>query len=47
LGELKLALVIANGSQSISGMMNILKEMNIPVKALADLDFAFSAHSFN
>lgn len=46
LGELKLALVIANGSQSISGMMNILKEMNIPVKALADLDFAFSAHKF-
>lgn len=46
LGELKLALVIAKGSQSISGMMNILKEMNIPVKALADLDFAFSAHKF-
>ena len=46
LGELKLALVIANGSQSISGMMNILKEMNIPVKALVDLDFAFSAHRY-
>ncbi|WP_180023125.1 MULTISPECIES: ATP-dependent endonuclease [unclassified Acinetobacter] len=47
LGELKLALVIANGSQSISGMINILKEMNIPVKALADLDFAFSAQKFH
>ncbi|ENW28563.1 MULTISPECIES: ATP-dependent nuclease [Acinetobacter] len=46
LGELKLALVIANGSQSIPGMINILKEMNIPAKALADLDFAFSAHKF-
>ena len=46
LGELKLALVIANGSQSIPGMINILNEMNIPVKALADLDFAFSAHKF-
>ena len=47
LGELKLALVIANGSQNIPGMMKILKEMNIPVKALADLDFAFSAHKFS
>lgn len=47
LGELKLALVIASGSQSIPGMINILKEMNIPVKALADLDFAFSAQKFH
>lgn len=48
LGELKVALVIANGSQNILGMMKILKEMNIPVKALADLDFAFSnsVHTF-
>lgn len=47
MGELKLALVIASGSSSISGMMNILKEMNIPVKVLADLDFAFSAYKFH
>ncbi|NHB58656.1 AAA family ATPase [Acinetobacter sp. 194] len=46
LGELKLALVVANGSQNIPGMIKILKEMNIPVKALADLDFAFSAYKF-
>ncbi|WP_334135662.1 ATP-dependent nuclease [Acinetobacter schindleri] len=46
LGELKLALVVATGSQNIPGMIKILKEMNIPVKALADLDFAFTAHRF-
>lgn len=46
LGELKLALVVATGSQNIPGMLKILREMNIPVKALADLDFAFSAHKY-
>lgn len=46
LGELKLALVIATGSQNIPGMLKILKEMNIPAKGLADLDFAFSAHKY-
>lgn len=43
LGESKLALVIATGAENIPGMLNILKEMNIPAKALADLDFAFTA----
>ncbi|HHQ4798243.1 TPA: TOPRIM nucleotidyl transferase/hydrolase domain-containing protein [Aeromonas veronii] len=42
LGESKLALVIATGSPNIPGMLSILKEMNIPAKALADLDFAFT-----
>jgi predicted ATP-dependent endonuclease of OLD family len=42
LGESKLALVIATGSPNIPGMLAILKEMNIPAKALADLDFAFT-----
>lgn len=42
LGESKLALVIAGGSPNIPGMLSILKEMNIPAKALADLDFAFT-----
>ncbi|MEZ5537705.1 MAG: ATP-binding protein [Thiolinea sp.] len=42
LGESKLALVIATGSLNIPGMLLILKEMNIPAKALADLDFAFT-----
>lgn len=42
LGESKLALVIATGSLNIPGMLSILKEMNIPAKALADLDFAFT-----
>lgn len=42
LGESKLALVIASGSPNIPGMLAILKEMNIPAKALADLDFAFT-----
>jgi putative ATP-dependent endonuclease of OLD family len=42
LGESKLALVIATGSPNIPGMLEILKEMNIPAKALADLDFAFT-----
>ncbi len=43
LGEARLALVIATGAGNIPGMLNILKEMNIPAKALADLDFAFTA----
>jgi putative ATP-dependent endonuclease of the OLD family len=42
LGESKLALVISTGSNNIPGMLSILKEMNIPAKALADLDFAFT-----
>uniref|UniRef100_UPI0040572209 TOPRIM nucleotidyl transferase/hydrolase domain-containing protein n=1 Tax=Candidatus Electrothrix sp. TaxID=2170559 RepID=UPI0040572209 len=42
LGEAKLALVIATGSPNIPGMLSILNEMNIPAKALADLDFAFT-----
>ena len=42
LGESKVALVIATGSANIPGMMSILRKMNIPVKALADLDFAFT-----
>lgn len=42
LGEAKLALVIATGSPNIPGMLQILKEMNIPAKALVDLDFAFT-----
>lgn len=42
LGESKLALVIATGSPNIPGMLSILSEMNIPAKALADLDFAFT-----
>jgi predicted ATP-dependent endonuclease of OLD family len=42
LGESKLALVIATGSPNIPGMLAILNEMNIPAKALADLDFAFT-----
>ncbi|MEI8607853.1 AAA family ATPase [Enterovibrio sp. Hal110] len=42
LGESKLALVIATGSNNIPGMLSILSEMNIPAKALADLDFAFT-----
>lgn len=42
LGESKLALVIAVGSQNIPGMLQILNEMNIPAKALVDLDFAFT-----
>lgn len=42
LGESKLALVIASGSNNIPGMLAILREMNIPAKALADLDFAFT-----
>ncbi|WP_323814135.1 ATP-dependent nuclease [Cellvibrio sp. NN19] len=43
LGESRLALVIATGAGNIPGMLNILKEMKIPAKALADLDFAFTA----
>jgi putative ATP-dependent endonuclease of OLD family len=42
LGESKLALVIATGSLNIPGMLQILNEMNIPAKALVDLDFAFT-----
>ena len=42
LGESRLALVVAAGSSNIPGMIRILNEMNIPVKALVDLDFAFS-----
>jgi len=42
LGESKLALVIATGSPNIPGMLQILNEMNIPAKALVDLDFAFT-----
>lgn len=42
IGEAKVALVIAAGSQNIPGMLEILKEMNIPAKAVADLDFAFT-----
>lgn len=42
LGESKLALVVATGSPNIPGMLSILSEMNIPAKALADLDFAFT-----
>ncbi len=42
LGESKLALVIATGSPNIPGMLDILKEMNIPARALVDLDFAFT-----
>lgn len=42
LGESKLALVIASGAPNIPGMLAILKEMSIPAKALADLDFAFT-----
>ncbi|WP_417552052.1 ATP-dependent nuclease [Marinomonas fungiae] len=42
LGESKLALVIANGSNNLPGMLSILNEMNIPAKVLADLDFAFT-----
>lgn len=42
LGESKLALVISTGSHNIPGMLAILNEMNIPAKALADLDFAFT-----
>lgn len=45
LGESKLALVIATGSSNIPGMLQILNEMNIPAKALADLDFAFTVAS--
>lgn len=33
---------IAPGSPNIPGMLSILSEMNIPAKALADLDFAFT-----
>lgn len=43
LGEAKLALVIATGASNIPGMLSILNEMNIPAKALADLDFAFTS----
>ncbi|MEM9507986.1 MAG: OLD family endonuclease, partial [Cyanobacteria bacterium P01_E01_bin.35] len=49
MGEAKLALVIATGSANIPGMLKILEKMNIPVKALADLDFAFTVakkHNF-
>lgn len=42
LGESKLSLVIATGSPNIPGMLSILREMNIPAKAIADLDFAFT-----
>ncbi|MCL6272256.1 AAA family ATPase [Sansalvadorimonas sp. 2012CJ34-2] len=42
MGEDKCALVIATGSPNIPGMLAILDEMNIPAKALVDLDFAFT-----
>jgi predicted ATP-dependent endonuclease of OLD family len=47
MGEAKLALVIATGSSNIPGMLEILNEMNIPAKALVDLDFAFTVAQSN
>lgn len=40
-GEHKVALVEVRGRDSIHGTLSILREMDIPAKALTDLDFVF------